>query len=115
MTGIVAPDRFHKIDSEFPYEQRAFLVLADYLEAAPRGEDLARFKPVLTQELAYFLRLAGGRSLCLFTARERIEYAFRGSQEDGIEGLEVPRHCRRKVKSCGNPGCPLKGNGTYTS
>ena len=106
LENVVAPDRYHKVASQFAYADRAFLVLADYLEAAPRGEDMARFKQVLTQELAHLLRLAGGRSLCLFTARERMEYAFRGSAEDGIEGLEtamgrhsIPVFCQERNQS----------------
>lgn len=106
LTGVVAPERFYQIASEFRYDERAFLILTDYLEATPRGEDLVRFKQVLTQELAYFLQLAGGRSLCLFTARERMEYAFRGSDQDGIEGLEsalgrhsIPVFCQEQNQS----------------
>ena len=106
LAGVVPPDGFHQIATEFDYGGRALLVLADYLEASPRGEDLKRFKHILTQELALFLRLTRGRSLCLYTARERMEYAFRGDEKDKIEGLEeslgrwsIPVFCQERDHS----------------
>ncbi len=86
---VIPRSRCYAIASEFPYDRNAFLVLADYLEVAPRGEDLERFQEYLLEELKLLLRLTSGRALVLFTARDRMEYVARGRPEDGREGLEA--------------------------
>ncbi len=89
LEAIVPRSQCYQIASEFPYDHNAFLVLADYLEVAPRGEDLERFPEYLLEELKLLLRLTGGRALVLFTARDRMEYVALGRPEDGREGLEA--------------------------
>lgn len=87
LESIVPRERCHRIASEFPYEKNALLILAEYLEVAPRGEDLEKFKEYLTEELKLLLRLTGGRALGLFTARDRMEFVAQGDPEGGREGL----------------------------
>lgn len=84
---IIPRERCHQIASEFRYDQNAFLVLPEYLEVAPRGEDLERFKEYLLGELKLLFRLTGGRALGLFTARDRMEYVALGDPENRQEGL----------------------------
>jgi len=86
---IIPRQHCYQIGSEFPYQDNAFLILTEYLEMAPRGEDLERFKEYLLGELKLLLRLTGGRALGLFTARERMEYVALGDPENGHEGLEA--------------------------
>ncbi|MFW6116611.1 MAG: RecQ family ATP-dependent DNA helicase, partial [bacterium] len=86
---FIPREQCHQIGSEFPYEDNVFLVLAEYLDVAPRGEDLDRFKEYLLEELKLLFRLTGGRALGLFTARERMEYVALGDPEDGREGLRA--------------------------
>jgi len=89
LEAVIPRERCHQIASEFPYDQNAFLVLAEYLEVAPRGEDLERFKEYLLGELKLLFRLTGGRALGLFTARDRMEYVVLGDPENGRDGLEA--------------------------
>jgi ATP-dependent DNA helicase RecQ len=89
LESVISRECCHQIASEFPYDQNAFLVLAEYLEVAPRGEDLERFKEYLLGELKLLFRLTGGRALGLFTARDRMEYVTLGDTENSREGLEA--------------------------
>lgn len=89
LEDVIPRERCYQIATEFPYDKNAFLILTDYLEVAPRGEDLERFKEYLLEELKYFLRLTGGRALGLFTARDRMEFVALGNPEEGREGLEA--------------------------
>ena len=87
LEAIIPRERCYQIASEFRYDRNAFLVLPEYLEVAPRGEDLERFKEYLLGELKLLFRLTGGRALGLFTARDRMEYVALGDPENGQEGL----------------------------
>jgi ATP-dependent DNA helicase RecQ len=89
LEAIIPRDHCYQIGSEFPYHDNAFLVLTEYLEVAPRGENLERFKEYLLEELKLLLRLTGGRALGLFTARVRMEYVALGDPDNGREGLET--------------------------
>ena len=89
LEGVIPRGRCQQIASEFSYHDNAFLVLTEYLEVAPRGEDLERFKEYLLEELKLLLRLTGGRTLGLFTARVRMEYVALGDPENGREGLQA--------------------------
>ena len=87
LEGIIPREHCYQIASEFRYDRNAFLVLPEYLEVAPRDEDLERFKEYLLEELKWLFRLTGGRALGLFTARDRMEYVALGDPDNGQEGL----------------------------
>lgn len=56
-----------------PYEENAFLVLADFLTFAPLQTTMNAFVEELACEFETFLQLTEGRALGLFTARTRME------------------------------------------
>jgi ATP-dependent DNA helicase DinG len=58
----------------FNYNENVLLLLPDYLMSDASQENIERFKEETLEELYRFISFVEGRSLVLFSARERLEY-----------------------------------------
>ena len=67
----------HIVKGDLDYNQNAFLGLANYLEYTPVERTMQSFIEEFAKELQLLLDFTGGRSLVLFTARERMEEAVK--------------------------------------
>jgi ATP-dependent DNA helicase RecQ len=63
-----------KLPPALPYKNNVLLGLTSYLTYAPLQHTMESFKQELSNELKLLLRFTDGRSLGLFTARERMEF-----------------------------------------
>jgi len=61
----------------FNYNENVLLLLPDYLMSDASQENIERFKEETLEELYHFISFVEGRSLVLFSARERLEYVGR--------------------------------------
>ncbi len=57
----------------FDYENNALLILPRYIEALPTQKEIARFVEEISEEYRQMITFTGGRALCLFSSRERME------------------------------------------
>lgn len=83
-------DDLLKLPPALPYDRNVFLGLTNYLTYAPLQSTMESFVEELSNELLLLLRFTDGRSLGLFTARQRMEeVAGRIASELGRYGIPL--------------------------
>ncbi|HEX2910805.1 MAG TPA: RecQ family ATP-dependent DNA helicase [Chloroflexia bacterium] len=93
----------HLVAGDLDYSSNAFLGLANYLEYSPVETTMQSFVEEFSRELELLLDLTDGRSLVLFTARQRMtEVLERCEASLASKGIPVywqePGKSRRKIQ-----------------